>query len=83
LIFFLRLFVTLRIMTKTLTVDVQRMNAERQLFAARRSLEHLVKLYDNGQWKLLYKEDAFAEAVRQARQAVEHWTGIAAKSDGA
>jgi predicted P-loop ATPase len=83
LIFFLRFFVKLRIMTKTLTVDVQRMNAERQLFAARRALEHLVKLYDNGQWKLLYKEDAFAEAVRQARQAVEHWTSIAAKSDGA
>jgi hypothetical protein len=70
-------------MTKTLTADVQRMNAERQLFGARRALGHLLELYDSGQWKLLYKEDAFAEAVRKARQAVEHWTGVVAKSDGA
>jgi hypothetical protein len=69
-------------MTKTLTADVQRMNAERQLFGARRALGHLVELYDSGQWKQLYKEDAFAEAVRQARQAVEHWTNVVAKSEG-
>jgi hypothetical protein len=69
-------------MTKTLTVDVQRNNAERQLFSARRALGHLVELYDSGQWKQLYKEDAFAEAVRQARQAVEHWTKVVAKSEG-
>jgi hypothetical protein len=68
-------------MTKTLTADVQRNNAERQLFAARRALGHLVELYDSGQWKQLYKEDAFAEAVRQARQAVEHWTNVVAKSE--
>ena len=55
-------------MTKTLTIDVQRKNAERQLFGARRALGHLVELYDSGQWKTLYKEDTFAEAVRQARQ---------------
>jgi hypothetical protein len=70
-------------MTKTLTVEVQRKNAERQLFGARRALEHLVQLYDSGQWKNLYKEDVFAEAVRQARQAVEHWTGVVAKSEDA
>jgi hypothetical protein len=63
-------------------VDVQRNNAERQLFSARRALGHLVELYDSGQWKQLYKEDAFAEAVRQARQAVEHWTNVVAKSEG-
>jgi hypothetical protein len=68
-------------MTKTLTVDVQRMNAERQLFGARRGLAHLIELYENGQWKTLYKEDAFAEAVRQARQAVEHWTDVVAKGE--
>jgi hypothetical protein len=68
-------------MTKTLTADVQRNNAERQLFGARRALGHLVELYDSGQWKQLYKEDAFAEAVRQARQAVEHWTNVVAKSE--
>jgi predicted P-loop ATPase len=69
-------------MTKTLTVEVQRRNAERQLFGARRALEHLVKLYDSGQWRLLYKEDAFAEAVRQARQAVDHWTNVVANAEG-
>jgi hypothetical protein len=67
-------------MTKTLTADVQRMNAERQLFGARRALGHLVELYESGQWKSLYKEDAFAETVRQARQAVEHWTDVMSKT---
>ena len=67
-------------MTKTLTVDAQRKNAERQLFGARRALGHLVELYDSGQWKTLYKkEDAFAAAVREARQAVEHWSSVVAK----
>jgi hypothetical protein len=69
-------------MTKTLTADIQRKNAERQLFGARRALNHLVELYDSGQWRLRYKEDTFAEAVREARQAVERWTDMIAKSDG-
>lgn len=67
-------------MTKSLTADVQRKNAERQLFGARRALSYLVELYDSGQWRTLYKEDAFAEAVRQARQAVEHWTDVVSKA---
>ena len=67
-------------MTKTLTADILRMNAERQLFGARRALGHLVQLYESGQWKSLYKEEAFAEAVRQARQAVEHWTDVMSKT---
>ncbi len=69
-------------MTKSSTAEVQRNNAERQLFGARRALAHLVEMYDKGQWRLFYKkEEAFAEAVRDARQAVEHWTGIIAKCD--
>lgn len=68
-------------MTKTLTAEVQRHNAERQLFGARRALGHLVELYDSGQWRQHYKQEAFAEAVRQARQAVEHWSGVVARSD--
>lgn len=68
-------------MTKTLTANIQRKNAERQLFNARRALSHLVELYESGQWRLLYREDTFAEAVRQARQAVEQWTEVVAKSD--
>jgi uncharacterized repeat protein (TIGR03809 family) len=70
-------------MTKTLTAAIQRQNAERQLFGARRALGHLVELYDNGRWRLLYKEDTFAEAVRQAREAVDHWAGVVAKSAAA
>jgi len=59
-------------MTKTLTTDVQRSNAELQLFSARRALGHLVEMYDKGQWRIHYKkEEAFAEAVRNARQVVD------------
>jgi hypothetical protein len=62
-------------MTKVLTTEVQSKNVERQLFTARRALGHLVEMYDNGKWRQYYKkEDAFADAVRQARQAVDHWT---------
>jgi uncharacterized repeat protein (TIGR03809 family) len=68
-------------MTKTLTADAQRNNAEQQLFGARRALAHLVEMYDNGRWRSYYKEDAFAEAVRQARQAVDHWTQLVSKID--
>jgi hypothetical protein len=69
-------------MTKTLTAEVQRNNAERQLFGARRALAHLVEMYDKGQWRLYYKkEDAFADAVREARQAVDHWTSIISKCE--
>lgn len=68
-------------MTKTLTVEVQRKNAERRLFGARRALNHLVQLYDSGQWRQHYREDSFAEAVREARHAVEHWSDVMAKSD--
>lgn len=64
-------------MTKTLTADAQRSNAERQLFVARRALAHLIEMYDKGQWRLHYKKEAaFAEAVRNARQAVEQWTEV-------
>jgi hypothetical protein len=67
-------------MTKILTTEVQHKNAERQLFGARRALGHLVEIYDNGRWRQYYKtEEAFAEAVRQARLAVDHWTGIYSK----
>ena len=72
----------MRPMTKILTTEVQRHNAERQLFGARRALAHLVEMYDNGQWRLHYKkEEAFVEAVRDVRQAVEHWTGVVEKCD--
>jgi hypothetical protein len=70
-------------MTKTLTVEAQRSNAEQQLFGARRALAHLVEMYDNGQWRHYYKkEEAFAEAVRNARHAVEQWNGIVNQMDG-
>ncbi|HYA05854.1 MAG TPA: hypothetical protein VEF90_08180 [Xanthobacteraceae bacterium] len=70
-------------MTKVLTAEVQRHHAEQQLFGARRALAHLVEMYDNGQWRLYYKkEEAFAEAVRGARQAVEHWAGVVDNGNG-
>jgi hypothetical protein len=67
-------------MTKQLTAEAQRKNAEQRLFGARRALGHLVELYDTGQWRNLYKEEKFAEAVREAREAVDHWTAIVAKA---
>ena len=70
-------------MTKVLTADLQRKNAERQLFGARRALNHLVELYDSGQWRNLYKEETFAEAVRDARHAVEHWSDVLSKGGAA
>lgn len=64
-------------MTKSLTAEMQRRHAEQQLFGARRALAHFVEMYDKGQWRHYYKkEEAFAEAVREAREAVEHWTNI-------
>lgn len=70
-------------MTKTLTAEAQRSNAERQLFAAKRALAHLIEMYNNGQWRHYYKkEEAFAEAVRDARQTVEQWTAIVNQIDG-
>jgi uncharacterized repeat protein (TIGR03809 family) len=68
-------------MTKVLTAEVQQRHAERQLFTARRALSHLVQLYESGQWRHLYKEEAFAEAVRQARHAVDTWTDAMAKAE--
>ncbi|MFZ3350147.1 MAG: TIGR03809 family protein [Xanthobacteraceae bacterium] len=68
-------------MTKVLTAEVQQKHAERQLFTARRALSHLVQLYESGQWRHLYKEESFAEAVRQARQAVDTWTDAMAEAE--
>ena len=68
-------------MTKVLTAEMQRKHAERQLFTAGQALSHLVKLYESGHWRSLYKEEAFAEAVRQARQAVDTWTNAVAKAE--
>ena len=68
-------------MAKTFTVAVQRNTAKQQLFGARQALAHLVEMYDKGQWRLHYKEDAFAEVVRQARHAVEHWTEVVSRCD--
>ena len=68
-------------MTKVLTAEVRQRHAERQLFTARRALSHLVQLYESGQWRHLYKEEAFAEAVRQARQAVDTWTDAMAEAE--
>ncbi len=73
----------MRSMTKSATAEVQRQHAERQLFGARRALAHLVEMYDIGRWRHYYKkEEAFAEAVRKARHAVEQWTDIVNQTGG-
>ncbi len=55
---------------------VNRKKAERELFNARQTLIHLVEIYENGKWRRLYKADVFAEIVRNARVAVDHWSDI-------
>ncbi len=67
-------------MTKMITSAVQRKNVERELFEARRALGHLVEMYNNGQWRFYYKtEHAFAEAVRERRQAVDRLTDVVSR----
>lgn len=68
-------------MTKVLTAEMQHKHAERQLYTARRALSHLVQLYESGQWRHLYKEEAFAEAVRQARVTVDQWADAVARAE--
>jgi hypothetical protein len=68
-------------MTKTLTAYIHRKKAERELFGARQTLNHLVAMYNSGQWRRLYKEDVFAGTVRQAREAVDHWTNALSKCE--
>lgn len=42
-----------------------------------RALAYFVEMYDKGRWRYYYKkEEAFAAAVREAREAVDHWTDI-------
>lgn len=77
---FFTFFVQTVPMVKSITADVQRNNAERELFAARRALSHLVEMFDNGRWRSYYKtEQAFAEAVRERRMAVDRWTDVVSK----
>jgi hypothetical protein len=71
-------------MTKTSRVDVEVKSAEHRLFAARQALGHLVEMYNDGRWRLYYRTDqSFAAAVREQREAVDHWTNVVGKKDGA
>jgi hypothetical protein len=76
LIQFLQLLCKRHAMTKTLVAPMHRKEAEGKLFGARQRLRHLVDMYDNGQWRRFYKEDVFAEMVRQAREGVDHWADV-------
>jgi hypothetical protein len=41
-------------------------------------------MYNDGRWRLYYKTDqSFAAAVREQREAVDHWTNVVGKKDGA
>jgi hypothetical protein len=66
-----------------LTAYIHRKKAEQELFSARQTLTHLVQMYENGQWHRLYKEDVFVATVRQAREAVDHWSDMVSKFDRA
>jgi hypothetical protein len=68
-------------MTDTLTAYLNRKKAEQELFTARKTLTHLVELYDTGQWRRLYKEDVFVGTVRKARESVEHWSDVLERSE--
>jgi hypothetical protein len=70
-------------MTKTLTAHIQRKHAERELFDARRTLSHLINIYDSGKWHRFYSEDVFIKMVRQARESVDYWTDVLSKCDPA
>jgi hypothetical protein len=60
----------------------QRTYVERQLFSARRALTHLVDMYENGQCSVHYANgDAFAEAVRKARETFDYWKDLLEKID--
>lgn len=63
-------------MARTATVSTQRKKAQRELHTARRTLTHLIEIYDNGQWRRLYREEVFIGTVRKAREAVDHWTAV-------
>jgi len=68
--------------TKTLTVESQTNTAKLELFAARRVLTHFVEMFDNGQWRLFYKEGRILlKRVRQARHVVEHGRTVVNKCD--
>jgi hypothetical protein len=71
-------------MTKTITPDAQVKYGEHRLFAARQALGHLVEMYNDGRWRLYYRSDqSFAAAVREQREAVDHWTNVVKKDGGA
>lgn len=69
-------------MSQSFTAYMKRRQAEQELFTARRSLTHLVEIYDSGLWRRLYREEVFIGAVREAREAVDHWTTVLGQLDG-
>lgn len=69
-------------MTGAPTDPSQRKRAERELFHARRTLIHLVEIYDSGKWRRLYREEVFVETIRQAREAVDHWAEVLGGCNG-
>jgi hypothetical protein len=69
-------------MRQSLSGSMQRKKAERELFAARRTLTHLVEIYSSGQWRRFYGQEAFVRAVRKARETVDHWTSVLGQLDG-
>ena len=44
---------------------------------AERRRKHLAELYDNGQWKRYFSEEAFRSHIRDAVREAEHWSVMA------
>jgi uncharacterized repeat protein (TIGR03809 family) len=45
---------------------------------AEQRLEHLTELFESGRWRRYHSELAFLENIKEAKQAVETWRGLAA-----
>jgi hypothetical protein len=50
---------------------------DRWRMLAEQRLEHLTELFESGRWRRYYSERAFLENIKEAKEAVETWRGLA------
>jgi uncharacterized repeat protein (TIGR03809 family) len=43
---------------------------------AEKRLEYLTELFDTGRWRRFHSEEAFLENIREAKSAVDAWSGL-------
>jgi uncharacterized repeat protein (TIGR03809 family) len=51
---------------------------DRWRMLAEQRLEHLTELFESGRWRRYHSERAFLENIKEAKEAVEIWRGLAA-----